>query len=144
MDYLQAFAISASGMAVEKARVDLTAVNLANAQSTHSADGVGVRPLRLVTAAKPGTDFPALLAGATGAALRGVEIVSVAALATPPRLVFEPGHPDANDKGFVAYPGINPVAEMVNMLTAVRAYEANVAALNAAKSMAMRTLQIGA
>jgi flagellar basal-body rod protein FlgC len=144
MDYLQAFAISASGMAVEKARVDLTAVNLANAQSTRSVDGVGVRPLRLVSAAKPGSSFPTLLAGAAGApSLQGVQIVSIATLAAPPRLVYEPGHPDADDKGFVAYPGIDPVAEMVNMLTAVRAYEANVAALNAAKAMALRTLQIG-
>ena len=143
MDYLQAFAISASGMAVEKARVDLTAVNLANAQSTRSADGVGVRPLRLVSAARSGTDFPALLAGAAGASLQGAQIVSITTLATPPRLVFEPGHPDADENGFVAYPGINPVAEMINMLTAVRAYEADVAALNAAKAMALRTLQIG-
>jgi flagellar basal-body rod protein FlgC len=129
-------------MAVEKARVDLTAVNLANAQSTRSADGVAVRPMRLVSAAKPGADFPALLAGASGT-LKGAQIVSVVALATPPRLVYEPGHPDADEKGFVAYPGINPVAEMVNLLTATRAYEANVAALNAAKSMALRTLQLG-
>lgn len=140
MNYLQAFAISASGMAVEKARVDLTAVNIANAQSTRSADGAGVRPMRLVSAAK-GADFESLLNNSVP--LRGAEIVSVIALATPPRLVYEPGHPDADQKGFVAYPGINPIAEMVNLLTAVRAYEANVAALNAAKSMALRTLQMG-
>ena len=140
MNYLQAFAISASGMAVEKARVDLTAVNIANAQSTRSADGVGVRPMRLVSAAKGG-DFESLLGNSVP--LRGAEIVSVAALTTPPRLVYEPGHPDADEKGFVAYPGINPIAEMVNLLTAVRAYEANVAALNAAKSMALRTLNLG-
>ena len=140
MNYLQAFAISASGMAVEKARVDLTAVNIANAQSTRSADGAGVRPMRLVSAAK-GADFESLLNNSVP--LRGVEIVSVTALATPPRLVYEPGHPDADEKGFVAYPGINPLSEMVNLLTAVRAYEANVAALSAAKTMALRTLQMG-
>jgi flagellar basal-body rod protein FlgC len=57
--------------------------------------------------------------------------------------VFEPGHPEADERGFVAYPGINPVAEMMNLLTAVRVYEANVAALNAAKAMALKTLQLG-
>ena len=146
MNYLQAFAISASGMAVEKARVDLTAVNIANAQSTRSADGAGIRPLRLLTAAKTAPDFPSLLAGASAgiaSRLQGAEIVGVTELAAPPRLVYEPGHPDADDKGFVAYPGINPLAEMVNLLISVRVYEANVAALNAAKSMALRTLQIG-
>jgi flagellar basal-body rod protein FlgC len=144
MNYLQAFAISASGMTVEKARVDLTAVNLANAQSTQGADGAGVRSLRIVSGPKQPADFSALLAGASGsAALRGVEVKSIAALTAPPRLVYEPGHPDADEKGFVAYPGINPVSEMVNLLAAVRAYEANVAALSAAKTMALKTLDLG-
>jgi flagellar basal-body rod protein FlgC len=134
MNYLQAFAISGSGMAVEKARVDLTAVNLANAQSTRGADGQLFRPLRLVSAPR-GADFAKLLAG--------VEIVGLQSLDAPPRLVFEPGHPEADERGFVAYPGINPVAEMMNLLTAVRVYEANVAALNAAKAMALKTLQLG-
>ena len=62
---------------------------------------------------------------------------------TPPRLVYEPSHPDADQKGFVAYPAINPVNEMVTMITATRAYEANVAALNAARVMAMKALEIG-
>lgn len=138
MNYLQAYAISGAGMAVEKARVDLIAVNLANAHSTRSADGGTFRPLRLVSAAGA-ADFPALLAGA----LRGPEVVEVRPLDTPPRLAYEPGHPDADAKGFVAYPGIQPAAEMILMLTATRAYEANVAALNAAKSMALRSLEIG-
>lgn len=134
MNYLQAFAISGSGMAVEKARVDLTAVNLANAQSTRGPDGQLFRPLRLVSAPR-GADFAQLLAG--------VEIVGLQPLDSPPRLVYEPGHPEADERGFVAYPGINPVAEMMNLLTAVRVYEANVAALNAAKAMALKTLQLG-
>jgi flagellar basal-body rod protein FlgC len=138
MNYLQAYAISGSGMAVEKARVDLTAVNLANANSTRAAGGTTYRPLRLVSgAAAP--EFPGMLAGA----MRGAEVLQVRPLDTPPRLSYEPGHPDADDKGFVAYPGIQPVSEMMILLTAVRVYEANVAALNAAKAMAMRTLDLG-
>ena len=62
---------------------------------------------------------------------------------TAPRLVYEPGHPDADERGFVSYPGISPVSEMMNLLTAVRLYEANVAALGAAKAMAQRTLELG-
>ena len=141
MNYLQAFAISGSGMTVEKARVDLTAANLANAHSTRAVDGTSVQPMRLVSSAKA-AEFPAALSAAA-AALRGAEVTSVAPLNTPPRLVYEPGHPDADEKGFVSYPGINPVTEMVTLLTAVRAYEANVAALNAAKTMALRALQLG-
>lgn len=135
MNYLQAFAISASGMAVEKARVDVTALNIANAAATRSPDGAAVRPLRVVSAARHAGEFAGLLAGA--------QVLELRALEAPPRLAYEPGHPDADDKGFVAYPGINPVSEMMNLVTAVRAYEANVAALNAAKAMALRTLEIG-
>jgi flagellar basal-body rod protein FlgC len=138
MNYLHAFAISASGLAVEKARVDVTAVNLANASSTRSADGTAFRPLRVVSAARA-PEF----AGVLQQALRGAEVLEVRPLDTAPRLAYEPGHPDADDRGFVAYPGINPVSEMMNLLTAVRVYEANVAALGAARAMALRTLELG-
>jgi len=142
MDYLQTFAISASGMAVEKARVDLTAVNIANASSTRGPDGTLFRPLRLISASRA-SDFAALLANQSSGGLQGAQIVAVRPVDTPPRLVLDPGHPDADERGFVSYPGINPVTEMVTLMTAVRIYEANVAALNAAKSMALRTLELG-
>jgi len=138
MNYLQSFAISASGMTVEKTRVDVTAVNLANASSTRSADGSTFRPLRVVSAAST-PQFAGLLEGA----LRGAEVRSLKELETAPRLAYEPGHPDADERGFVSYPGINPVSEMMNLLTAVRIYEANVAALGSAKAMAQRTLELG-
>jgi flagellar basal-body rod protein FlgC len=134
MNYLQAFAISASGMAVEKTRVDVTAVNLANMHSTRAADGGGFRALRVVSVER-GASFDSLL--------RGAQVLELRPLESPARLAYEPGHPDADERGFVAYPGISPVAEMMNLLTAMRAYEANVAALNAAKAMALRTLEIG-
>ncbi len=143
MNYLQAFAISASGMAVEKARVDITAVNIANAQSTRGPDGAGFRPLRVISAART-PEFSALLAGEQSLrGMQGAQIVGVQPVDTPPRLVLEPGHPDADERGFVAYPGINPVTEMVTLMTAVRVYEANVAALNAARTMALKTLEFG-
>jgi flagellar basal-body rod protein FlgC len=144
MNYLQAFAISASGMAVEKARVDITAVNIANAQSTRGADGAGFRPLRVISAARSTPEFSSLLS--TEQSMRGsagARIVAIQPVDTPPRLVLEPGHPDADERGFVAYPGINPVTEMVTLMTAVRVYEANVAALGAAKTMALKTLDLG-
>ena len=144
MDYAAAFAISASGMQVAKLRVDVTAVNLANAYSTRGADGTLFEPLQVVAAAKRADLFRTMLDRAGPAlALRGAEVVEVRPANVPPRLVYEPHHPDADAKGFVAYPGINPVAEMVNLVAATRIYEANVAALNAAKSMATKALELG-
>jgi len=141
MNYLSAYAISASGMAVEKLRLDVTALNLANVNSTRGAGGALYQPLTVISTAKSGA-FAAALAGATNAAL-GTQVAEVRASTVPPRLVYEPGHPDADRKGFVAFPGINTVHEMVTMISATRAYEANVAALNAAKVMALKALDIG-
>lgn len=144
MDYASTFAISASGMSVERLRLDVVAANLANVHSTRAADGTYYAPLQVVSAAKPGATFRAELARADPAQLLGgAEVVEVRRQAVPPRLVHEPGHPDADANGFVAYPGINQVAEMVNLIAAVRAYEANLVALNAAKTLALRTLELG-
>jgi flagellar basal-body rod protein FlgC len=142
MDYLAAFAISSSGMAVEKLRLDVTAVNLANVNSSRSADGALFRPLRVVSGVRTDPRFEAAMA-AWGVQLGGAQVQDIVPTDTPPRLVSEPGHPDADARGFVAYPGINPVAEMTNLITAVRSYEANVVAMNAAKVMAQKALEIG-
>ena len=141
MDYLSAFAISGSGMSVEKLRLDVTALNLANANSTRAGAGALDQPLTVVSAARSGS-FASAFAQAGGAAL-GARVVEVRPSPTPPRLVYEPGHPDADAKGFVAYPGINPVSQMVTLISATRSYESNVAALNAARTMALKALEIG-
>jgi flagellar basal-body rod protein FlgC len=145
MDYLQAFAISASGMAVEKLRVDLTAVNIANMHSTAGPDGALFRPLRVVS--QPGgATFTARFAQAPllqAVQVRGVQVLGVEELEVEPRMVHEPGNPAADDKGYVALPGVNHVSEMVTLLTALRAYEANVMAMNAARTMASKALEIG-
>lgn len=144
MDYISAFEISASGMAVERVRLDATAVNLANVNSTRAVDGTVFRPLRVISGPKINQKFSATMdAFAATQSLPGVEVSEVRQLNAPPRLVFEPAHPDADEKGFVAYPSINPVAEMVSLITTMRSYEANVVAMNAAKTMALKTLEIG-
>jgi len=139
MDYRAAFQISAAGMTVEKARLDVTSVNLANMHTTRSADGSLFRPLRVV--AQQGTTAFAQAFGAM--ALTGPRITGVEESAVDPRMVYEPGNPQADEKGFVAYPGVDQVSEMVNVVTAVRAYEANVVAMNATRTMAMKALDIG-
>jgi flagellar basal-body rod protein FlgC len=141
MDYAAAFAISGSGMSVERLRLEVTALNIANIHSTRARDGSGYAPMQVLSAARRTSLFRTAMVGAT--LTGGAEVVEVRAANVPPRLVHEPSHPDADDKGFVAYPGMNPVTEMVALISAMRAYEANVAALNAAKTMALRALDLG-
>jgi flagellar basal-body rod protein FlgC len=142
MSYLNAFAISASGMTVEKARLDVTALNLANVHSTRTGEGNAFVPMQVISAARQGALFAHHLnaAGLQGA---GAKVLEVRPRNAAPRMVYEPGHPDADAKGFVSYPGVDPVGEMVNLISTLRAYEANVAALNAAKTMALKALELG-
>ena len=143
MDYRNAFAISASGMTVEKLRLDTTAVNLANVHSTRGADGKPFQPLS-VKVGEAGASFAAGFEQLAGAArLRGARVVQIEPTNVAPRRVYEPGNPDADEQGFVALPGVNQVTEMVNMASALRAYEANVTAMNAAKTMALKALELG-
>ena len=143
MDYYAAFAIGASGLTVQKTRLDITALNLANASSTR-AGGALYQPLTVVSAPRAAARFDAMLAGqAARLPALGAEVVSVQPLNLPPRQVYEPGHPDADARGFVAYPAIDPLREMLTLITATRAYEANLSALNAARTMAQRALEIG-
>jgi flagellar basal-body rod protein FlgC len=144
MSYLSIFEISSSGMTVERARLDASAVNLANVNSTRAVNGSTFKPLRVMSGPKTGDTFSATLDafGAAGSA-PGVQVNEIRQLDVAPRLVYEPAHPDADAKGFVSYPGINPVGEMVNLISTMRAYEANVVAINAAKSMALKALEIG-
>jgi flagellar basal-body rod protein FlgC len=142
MDYSQAFAISASGMSIEKLRIDVTAVNIANMHSTAAADGTLFRPLRVVSRPEAAA-FGALFQDGVVQGLRGAQVFGIEEMAVAPRMVYEPGNPRADDKGMVALPGVDHVAEMVNLITALRAYEANVVAMNAAKNMAVKALEIG-
>ncbi|BBB70247.1 flagellar basal-body rod protein FlgC (plasmid) [Undibacterium sp. YM2] len=142
MDYRNAFAISATGMNVEKLRLDTTANNIANLHSTKGADGKLYRPLN-VKVVEANDNFSLDFERLSGANLRGVQVAKVEELDVAPRKVYEPGNPDADDKGYVSMPGINHVTEMVNISTALRAYEANVVAMNAAKRMALKALELG-
>lgn len=141
MDFGLAAAISASGMEVERARLDASAINLANVHTSRTVAGGGFKPLRVISQSGSRTFGNAL--DVLSGRVQGVSEVFVEEVDVPPRLVFEPGHPDADDKGFVAYPRIDSLTEMVNVMSAVRAYEANVIAMNAAKTMAMKALEIG-
>lgn len=137
MDYSSTFAISAAGMALERARVEVAALNLANAHSTPAPGQPAYRPLRVV--ATPA--FSGLMGAAPATSARPDFRLEPAAVI--PRLVHEPGHPLADARGFVSYPGVDPAGEMVSLLAASRAYEANLAALATARHLALKSLEIG-
>lgn len=134
MDYNQSFAISASGMTIERTRVEVAALNLANANTVAGPDGSVYRPLRVVAQA---AFADAVTQGLSGANIR------VEPTLQPPRMVYEPGHPMANAKGFVTYAGVDAASEMVTLMSATRSYEANVAAMNTARNLSLKALEIG-
>lgn len=148
MRLFSAIEASASGLTVQRLRLDLIASNLANAETTRTPEGGPyVRKVAIVAPRNPGYSFRELLALKWGSlpgdgSPVGVEVVSVARDPTPPRRVYMPGHPDADDDGYVTFPNVNVVTEMVDMMAATRAYEANVTAIEAAKAMATRALEM--
>ncbi len=144
MGLFDALGISASGLTAERARMDVTAENLANAQTTRTAEGGPYRRKEVVLQqAQAGGGFAGTLASAMGSrSPGGVEVSEIAQDAAPPRRVYDPGHPDADAQGYVAMPNVDTVAEMVDLIAASRAYEANVTAMNAAKQMYTKTLDL--
>ncbi len=140
MDHSSTFAISAAGMALEHARVEVAALNLANAHTTHGPGQAAYLPLHVVAQSSP-EDFASLMSSEAAAALKPQFQVAPSNVA--PRMVHEPGHPLADSRGFVSYPGVDPATEMVSIMSATRAYEANVAAMNTARTMALKALDIG-
>ena len=137
--------VSASGLAAERLRMDVIAQNLANVNSTRGADGQPYRRHEVVfRSAEVGTTSGAgnVDETATNGHLNGVEAVAIVEDPSALRTVYDPSHPDADENGYVSYPNVNPVTEMVDMMTATRAYEANVTAMNAAKNMALKALDI--
>ncbi|HON43168.1 MAG TPA: flagellar basal body rod protein FlgC [Bacillota bacterium] len=129
MSVISTFGTSASGMAAERLRLDTISSNLANINTTRTPEGGPYRRLMAVMESAPDG--------------RGVHVARIVQDESPPLLVHNPGHPDADAEGNVAMPNVNPVLEMVDMISATRAYEANVAAFNAAKAMAAKALEIG-
>jgi flagellar basal-body rod protein FlgC len=137
-------AISSSGLSAQRLRMNVLSANLANAQSTRGDDGGAYRRRDVVFSATPtGDKFDDFINGTQGAELRQVDVVGIHKDPSALRKVFDPSHPDANGQGFVEMPNVHVMTEMVNMLTATRAFEANATAIDDAKQMALRALEIG-
>ncbi len=144
MNVFRALELSSSGMTAERLRMDIIARNIANANATRTAAGTPYRRQMAVLSEKS-SNFSQVLAGAIGRGNigSGVEVSAIVEDKTPFKLVYNPGHPDANNEGYVEMPNVDTVTEMVNMISATRAYEANVTAVNSSKAMAMKALEIG-
>lgn len=145
MNFFKSMNISASGMTAERMRMDIISRNIANANTTRTAAGTPYRRQMAVLSEVQGNTFEDMLSRAIGGAMtgNGVEVSAVVEDRSPFKLIYNPGHPDADEDGYVRMPNVDAVTEMINMISATRAYEANVTSLNSAKSMAMKALEIG-
>jgi flagellar basal-body rod protein FlgC len=137
--------ISASALSAERQRAEVTSANLANAETTHTDSGGPFVRKEVVFSATNASPFRTVLShvGRVGRTPPGsVQLTQVVNDTTPPVMRYEPGNPDADKNGFVAYPAINPVTEMVDLMGAVRAYQLNASAVGAAKQIIQQSLDI--
>ena len=144
MDLLKSMRISASGLRANTKRVEVINSNIANAQTTRTAEGGPYRRKEAVFGSEPAREnFEDILEGEIDAQAQTVHVTEVISSDEPPILKYDPKHPDANKDGYVALPNINVMKEMADLISAQRAYEANMSALNTTKGMAMKALEIG-
>lgn len=133
MSLLNTIEISASGLTAQRLRLDIIASNLANAETTRTNEGTPYR--RRVPIFREILDQVSRMS-------KGVEVIGITEDNSPFRMVYDPGHPDANPEGYVLYPNVNPVVEMTDMISATRSYEANLTLITSAKSMFLKALEI--
>ncbi|MEF3254043.1 MAG: flagellar basal body rod protein FlgC [Deferribacterales bacterium] len=132
MGFFNILNVAATGLSAQRIRINVISSNLANVNTTKTETGEPYKRKDLI--------FREVLDGEFKG---GVKVENIVEDKKPFVLKYEPGHPDANEEGYVQYPNVNPIEEMVNMIEATRSYEANVTVLNTAKQLAMRALEIG-
>lgn len=145
MSFFKSINTSATGLTAERLRMDIISKNIANANTTRTSSGMPYRrqvPIFKEKEGKPFTDF--LNDAKNGSKVgNGVEVSAIVEDKSPFKRIYNPGHPEADEKGYVLMPNIDIVTEMINLISASRAYEANVTSLNSSKSMAIKALEIG-
>lgn len=133
MSLFNIFNVAGSGMAAQSQRLNVVASNLANADSATGADGLPYRAKQVVFSAVP----------VDGGSTPGVKVTAVVEDSSPMKMVYDPKHPMADGQGYVAMPNVDVVGEMVNMISASRAYQNNVDVMNTSKTLLLKTLTIG-
>lgn len=135
-----AVSVAASALSAERTRIEVAVSNIANADSTRGADGKPYRRRDVVLTTDTVQSFDAALGTASAT---GVKVAAIVEDTRPARRVFDPSHPDADTKGFVELPNVNPAEEMVDMVGASRAYQANLTAINLIRDLVSRSLELG-
>jgi flagellar basal-body rod protein FlgC len=144
MDMMAGLQVSFSALNAQRTRMNVIASNLANTQSTRTPAGGPYKRQEVIFAAQPqGSSFAGMLNEQLRDGVNAVDVLDIVSDPNGTRLEYEPDHPDANAQGYVAYPNVNVMREMVDLISATRSYEANVTAINSSKDMALRALQIG-
>jgi flagellar basal-body rod protein FlgC len=140
MDVDSSFSLCGSALMVQRAKMDVITSNLANADVTRTAEGGPYRKKNVILTSEPVKEgFDSTLKNA----LKAVKISEITEDASPPKMVHNPSHPDADKDGYVAMPNVNIMAEMADMITVSRSYEAMVTAFDATKNMALKALELG-
>ncbi|HHV29862.1 flagellar basal body rod protein FlgC [Acetivibrio mesophilus] len=146
MGYFSSLDISASALTAQRLRMDTISQNIANVNTTRTENGQPYRRKTVLFEEKSSsTPFSEYLAKSSkgDTAGGGVRVTGIVEDRSPFKRVYDPGHPDADQEGYVSMPNVDVITEMVNMISATRAYEANVTSINTSKSMAMKALEIG-
>jgi len=142
MDMFIPFAISASALKAQKIRLDTVASNLANVETTSTPEGGPYKKKSVYFETQP-LSFKETLDSSLSQRAQGVAVTKILADESEPKRVYNPSHPDADENGYVAMPNVNVLAEMVDMMSATRSYQANVTVIKSAKRMALKALEIG-
>lgn len=150
MGFFDGYNVSTSGMSAQRTRINVVSANIANAKTTHTLEGgpykkqqVQFEDVLVASGKKTNTnDIETTNNKNSDLSLRGVGVKSIIQSDAKPVMRYEPAHPDADEKGYVAYPDINPVVEMVDLIEATRSYEANLASFNTHKNIDSKTLDI--
>lgn len=144
LSVFKALELAGRALSTQRTRLDVVSSNLSNAQTTAPDGEVGYRRRDVVLSNRPARGaFGRMLRDAAGGPVPSVEVRDIREDDAPPRLVHEPTHPHANEDGYVAYPNVSPVEEMVDMITTMRSYQANLSVLSAVREMAQRAFNIG-
>lgn len=145
MDLFGVFEISSAGMSVEQSRLAIAASNLANARTSRTADGEQYQPMSLVvrSVAAQAATYAQVESQVQANSLPRPTVVSVEPTGAAPRLVYEPGHPDADERGFVSLPGVDTLSTMLDLISVSRSYEANLRAFDITRHLIQRTIEMG-
>lgn len=143
MGFFNVLDISAAGMEVQQARLAVAASNMANARTTRAADGGVYQPMQVVVTSRQGEVPSGVVTQSGGVVSLPMPVVStVTAAEASPQLVYDPGHPDADERGFVRLPGVDPITSMMDLVSISRGYEANLRAFDVTRTLLQRTLDM--